>query len=104
MAHRDSGAPFQSFRVAVRNSMSCIPCIVFPTSMQVWMAHLENGSAGPFIDLDFALKIATTEALHLRRLGRPARVVVIDKDGKPAPNGACAIISAADRHEPAGGL
>ncbi|MGA2818418.1 MAG: hypothetical protein ABSE67_19430 [Xanthobacteraceae bacterium] len=62
--------------------MNCIPCIVFPTSKREWMAQLENGSAGPFIDLDFALKIATTEALQLRKSGRPARIVVIDKDGR----------------------
>ena len=62
--------------------MNCIPCIVFPTPKREWMAQLENGAVGPFMDRDFALKIATTEAIQLRRSGRPARVVVMDGNGK----------------------
>ncbi len=84
--------------------MNCIPCIVFPTSKREWMAHLENGAVGPFIDLDFALKIATTEALQLRRLGRPARVVVIDKVGKTrAERCLCDNFGRSHDNSPAGG-
>jgi len=58
--------------------MSCIPCIVSPTSKKEWMAHLESGPAGPFMNQEIALRVAVIEALRLRRLGKAARVVVMD--------------------------
>jgi len=61
--------------------MNCIPCIVFPTSQAQWMAHLENGPAGPFMCQDLALRVAIIEATRLRKLGRSARLVVSTKDG-----------------------
>ena len=61
--------------------MDCVACNVFPTSRREWMAQLENGAAGPFMSQDIALRIATLEALRLRRLNRAARVVVRTQDG-----------------------
>ena len=42
------------------------------------MAHLESGPAGPFMNQEIALRVAVIEALRLRRLGKAARVVVMD--------------------------
>ena len=71
------------FAYALRQTMTnCIPCIVFCTSQNQWVAHLESGAVGPFPTCDLALQIATTEALRLRRLGQAARVVVHDKGGR----------------------
>jgi hypothetical protein len=61
--------------------MDCVTCIVFPTSKQEWMAQLENGSVGPFMSRDIALQVAAIEALRLRQLDRPARLVVAAHDG-----------------------
>jgi len=61
--------------------MDCIECTVFPISSGDWVAHLENGPAGPFFDRDIALKLAVNEALSLRRANQPARVTVRMPDG-----------------------
>lgn len=61
--------------------MNCIPCVVFPTAGQEWMAHLESGPVGPFIDRDLALQVAIIEALRLRQSNRPARLVIRDRAG-----------------------
>jgi hypothetical protein len=62
--------------------MSCSVCTVFPTSRQEWMANLENGPAGPFMNRDLALKVAVVEAMRLRRSNRAARIVVRNEDGR----------------------
>lgn len=62
--------------------MTCIPCIVFATLRQQWIVQLELGHVGPFPNQTLALQVAVTDALRLRRLGRPARVVVIAEDGE----------------------
>lgn len=59
---------------------NCTACVVFPTSQHEWVAHLEGGPVGPFKDQEVALQIAIIEALRLRKLGRPARVVVRNQD------------------------
>jgi hypothetical protein len=61
--------------------MDCVACIVFPTSKQEWMAQLESGSVGPFLTRDIAVQVAAIEALRLRQLDRPVRVVVAAHDG-----------------------
>lgn len=61
--------------------MNCIECMVFAISSGDWVAHLENGPAGPFFNSDLALKVAVNEALSLRRANRPARVTVRARDG-----------------------
>lgn len=61
--------------------MNCIPCTVFPTAKREWVAHLENGPVGPFLDRDLALRVAIIEAQRLLRSKRPARIVVRDHDG-----------------------
>jgi hypothetical protein len=62
--------------------MSCVPCIVAPASKTEWVAHLENGSVGPFFSRDVALQVAIIEALRLRRLGQSARVIVAGENGE----------------------
>jgi len=61
--------------------MDCIECMVFPLSSGDWVAHLDNGPAGPFFDADIALKLAVSEALRLREANRAARVTVRAPDG-----------------------
>lgn len=61
--------------------MDCIECMVFQLSSGDWVAHLESGPAGPFLDADIALKLAVNEALRLRRENQAARVTVRARDG-----------------------
>jgi len=44
------------------------------------MAELECGPVGPFTNRDMALRVAVSEALRIYRIGRPARVVVYDRN------------------------
>lgn len=61
--------------------MDCIECMVFQLPSGDWVAHLENGPAGPFFDAGIALKLAVNEAIRLRRENQAARVTVRAHDG-----------------------
>jgi len=56
--------------------------MVFRKPNGEWIAHLETGPAGPFMDRELALKVAVIEAARLRGLGQPARVAVADENGE----------------------
>jgi hypothetical protein len=65
----------------MRDIMSCVPCIVFPSKTQTWMVHVKSRSLGPYRSRDIALQVAVVEAMLLKRSGQPARVTVIADNG-----------------------
>ena len=60
--------------------MKCIQCSVTPDPKDGWLAKLEHRTAGPYRNLDIALRIAIDEAQRIRRAGREARIVVYNAD------------------------
>ena len=56
----------------------CFECYVRPCDDGGWMARTEVGITGPYMSLDFALRVAVSEALRIRGAGRMARIAVLD--------------------------
>ena len=61
--------------------MHCTVCSVIPHDGD-WIAECGAVSHGPYMAKGIALHVATSEALALHRLGKPARVSVQDSAGE----------------------
>ena len=57
-------------------------CIrVRPGPSEDWLIEASSGERGPYHCRDLALRVAITEALSVRRAGRPAHIDVENGDG-----------------------
>lgn len=62
--------------------MDCTRILVRPDSHNGWMIEGGAREMGPYHSCDMALRVAISEALLVRRAGRPAHVAVEDGDGE----------------------
>ncbi len=61
----------------------CFECSVRPHDNGGWVAKTQAGITGPYMSLDFALRVAVTDALMIRGTGGAARVTVLDANSAP---------------------
>ncbi len=61
----------------------CFECSVRPHDNGGWVATTQVGVTGPYMSLDFALRIAIADALMIRGAGGAARVAVLDANSVP---------------------
>jgi hypothetical protein len=64
----------------VRPIVLCIACTVVPTA-DSWIVQCGADSHGPYLSNGMALRVATTEALALRRQGLRAKISVQNRAG-----------------------
>ena len=60
--------------------MTCVQCSISPNERGEWFAKLADRTAGPYRDIDMALRIAIDEAQRIRRTGGAAHIVVYNSD------------------------
>lgn len=61
--------------------MDCTRFLVRPGSHRDWLIDCGTCEMGPYHSCDMALRIAISEALSVRRAGRPAHIEVEDAAG-----------------------
>lgn len=61
--------------------MECTKVLVRRGPPEGWMIESGRRELGPYYSCDMALRVAISEALALRRNGRPVQVAVAGKDG-----------------------
>lgn len=61
--------------------MDCTRIVVRQGPREGWTISGGKGELGPYHSRDMALRVAISEALAVRRSGRPARVALDDADG-----------------------
>jgi hypothetical protein len=61
--------------------MACACCSVIPIDVG-WIVECEKATHGPYMSNGMALRVATAEALSIRRLGRRSRVSVQNNAGE----------------------
>lgn len=61
--------------------MSCIACTVTPMADN-WIVQCGEDRHGPYLSNGMALRVATAEALSLRRQGRRSKISLRDRSGE----------------------
>lgn len=61
--------------------MDCTRILVRPAPREGWLIDGAAREMGPYHSRDMALRVAISEALSIRRAGKPARVAIEARDG-----------------------